>query len=190
MNWGFPFMPKNPLELVPTPLSPPPLAGRDGFAGECAQFFGGMAQVFGLPRSVGQIYGLLFASPGPLSFSDIVARLEISKGSASQGLQFLRNLGAVHEAAAGADSERREYYQPELGLRKLMAGLLREKVEPLAKDGPAWLAQLRAGAAGAAGAEAEFFQERVEQIEAWNRQLRRLLPVLKTLLGPAPRRAR
>ena len=52
-------------------------------------------RVLGLPKSIGEIYGLLYISSAPLPLDAIVAKLGISKGSASQGLRFLRNLGAV-----------------------------------------------------------------------------------------------
>ena len=74
-----------------SPVSAPiPIA----FEGECVAFFAEIVQLFGIPKSVGQIYGLLYASYQPLGFTSIVERLEISKGSASQGLHLLRTLGA------------------------------------------------------------------------------------------------
>ncbi|MFN6016277.1 MAG: GbsR/MarR family transcriptional regulator, partial [Verrucomicrobiota bacterium] len=54
-------------------------------------------RVLGLPPSIGEIYGLLFISQAPLSLDDLVKRLKISKGSASQGLRTLKSLGAVRE---------------------------------------------------------------------------------------------
>ncbi|MGB1127957.1 MAG: GbsR/MarR family transcriptional regulator, partial [Opitutales bacterium] len=51
--------------------------------------------LIGFPRSVGEIYGLLFCAQEPVSFDDLVERLKISKGSVSQGLKLLRQLGAV-----------------------------------------------------------------------------------------------
>ena len=44
------------------------------------------ASLIGLPRSIGEIYGLLFCTPQALSFDELVERLQISKGSVSQGL--------------------------------------------------------------------------------------------------------
>ena len=52
-------------------------------------FFKDGAKIVGLPGSVGEIFGLLFASPKPLTMADLVERLHISKGSASQGLKML-----------------------------------------------------------------------------------------------------
>ena len=60
-------------------------------------FFQDGAKILGLPKSVGEIYGLLFASPKPLTMLDLIDQLGISKGSASQGLRMLRALGAVRD---------------------------------------------------------------------------------------------
>ena len=54
-------------------------------------------KLLGMPRSVGEIYGLLFITPEPLPLDALVVRLGISKGSASQGLKVLRGLGAVKQ---------------------------------------------------------------------------------------------
>ncbi len=153
------------------------------FERECVEFFADVVGVLGVPRSMGQIYGLLFASPRPLSFTDITEKLDISRGSASQGLQALRSLGAVRSVST--EQDRRELFEPEKGLRKLVTGVLREKVDPLLTDGAARLERLR-GHANAAPDEAgrKFSMERVKQIETWRGQMRLLLPVLKTILGP------
>jgi DNA-binding transcriptional regulator GbsR (MarR family) len=152
------------------------------FEDECIRFFEEVVHVLGVARSVGQIYGLLFASSRPLGFADIVERLEISKGSASQGLQWLRALGAVHEISTG--SERRVRFVPELGLRKLIAGILREKVEPFVGERSDLVGRLRECAQAAGDAvDVRFARGRVEQIEVWRRQMRIVLPLLKTILG-------
>ncbi|MEM9237311.1 MAG: hypothetical protein AAGB14_11070, partial [Verrucomicrobiota bacterium] len=65
-------------------------------------------KVLGMPRSIGEIYGMLFIAPEPLSLDDLVNRLSISKGSASQGLRTLRDLGAVKETEV--KGVRRTYY--------------------------------------------------------------------------------
>jgi hypothetical protein len=41
------------------------------------------ASLVGLPRLIGEIYGLLYCASGPLTFDTLVARLNISKGSRS-----------------------------------------------------------------------------------------------------------
>jgi len=178
------------------------VSGRNfAFETECIGFFAEVVQVLGVPKSIGQIYGLIFASPAPLSFTDIVARLEISKGSASQGLQLLRSLGAIklarslplnHRALrltpdvpvlSPVELPRRDYYEPELSLRKLVSGVLGEKIMPLAMTGGDRLARLRE-LAEQDGERSDFLLDRVKQLGTWRRRLRTVLPVLTALLGP------
>jgi DNA-binding transcriptional regulator GbsR (MarR family) len=156
--------------------------GHAQFETECIGFFGDVVQVLGVPRSVGMIYGLLFASPTPLRFTDIADRLDISRGSASQGLHTLRTLGAVRALPNG--SPHRELFEPELGLRTLVGGVLREKVDPLVKGGGTRVRLMRAVADSANDAgKKKFYGARVKQIETWRRQMGLLLPILTTILG-------
>ena len=177
----------------------PASARSQAFESECVSFFADAVQLFGVPKSVGQIYGLLYATPAPLTLSDIVERLEISKGSASQGLQLLRSLGAIHEAAdlpssiSNSESQmparqpRGTAYVPELGLRKLIGGVLREQVAPLASSSEVRLARLQALAIEADGADGEFFSDRVDRLNTWRKRLKTVLPALNLLLGSKSR---
>jgi len=185
------------------------------FETECVAFFSEVVQVFGVPKSVGQIYGLLYASPTPLSFSDIVERQDISKGSASQGLQLLRSLGAVRIAdaqreatgdrrkailsdkepnalslrlaASGASAARCIAYEPELSLRKLVSGVLQERIAPLATTGTDRLARLRELAEQTGRGTTSIWIGR-SNWKAWRRRLRTVLPMLNLLLGPKSRK--
>lgn len=173
-----------------TPATPSELTANSDFEQECVSFFADAVQLFGIPKSVGQIYGALYASPVPLSFSDIVERLDISKGSASQGLQLLRSLGAINEVARPSQIanlpsgiKRSVAYEPELSLRQLVSGVLRERVMPMATTGTDRLKRLRQ-LAEQAPQEADFYLGRVKQLEWWRRRLNTVLPVLSALLGP------
>jgi hypothetical protein len=169
------------------------------FEQECVLFFAEIVQLFGVPKSVGQIYGLLYASPVPLSFSDIVERLDISKGSASQGLQLLRSLGAILEAdsaspsisasnvngsgASGMPRATRVVYAPELSLRQLVTGVLRERIAPMATMGTGHLKRLRE-LAELAPENTKFYLGRAKQLETWRKRFTTVLPLLTALLGP------
>jgi HTH-type transcriptional regulator, glycine betaine synthesis regulator len=135
----------------------------------------------GVPKSIGGIYGLLFASSAPLCFADIVEELEMSKGSVSQGLAFLRQSGAVHVVEVAGD--RREFFEPELGLRRLASGLIKEKIQPLAKETKAAVSRLKDHVETARNGRNEFQLERIKQLETWHRQLGRVLPVVQTILS-------
>ena len=65
------------------------------FEEQVVDFFISAADLLGVPKSVAAIYGIVFASPAPLSFAEIETRLNISKGSVSQGLRVLRDVGVT-----------------------------------------------------------------------------------------------
>ena len=59
---------------------------REGCAlGGVAEYFGALASVIGLPRTVGRIYGVLFLSREAMTFNEVVKAAGISKASASRG---------------------------------------------------------------------------------------------------------
>ena len=98
------------------------------------------ANSFGLPKSYGQIYGLLFCRDQALALDDVMELLKISKGSASQGLRALRQLGAVSSVFEPGD--RKERFVAEIRLRKLVGGFLREQADPHIEKGSARLQQI------------------------------------------------
>ena len=152
-------------------------------------FFAEIVQLFGVPKSVGQIYGLLYASPEPMSFTAIVARLEISKGSASQGLQLLRCLGAINEAEQIEGTNRGVSYQAELSLHRLVAGVLHERIAPLASAGAQRLKRLK-DLAELAPENTAFYLDRTKQLENWRKRFSTVTPLLTALLGPVKKESR
>lgn len=163
------------------PPSAPPLAGLSSLDVEAVELFVGLAQVVGLPKSIGQIYGLLYISAFPLSLDEITRRLDISKGSASQGLKFLRSTGAVRLAEENAS--RCDRYQAETGLRTLATGFLKEQIEPHLSSGSDRLARLKRLAASVPAAQREHVTQRVKQLESWHGRAASVLPLLIRFLG-------
>jgi DNA-binding transcriptional regulator GbsR (MarR family) len=164
-----------------SPVSAPtPIA----FERECVAFFAEIVQLFGIPKSVGQIYGLLYASPQPLGFAAIVERLEISKGSASQGLQLLRSLGAINEAEAKDFTARGVAYEAEISLRQLVTGILHERLAPLAIAGAQRLKLIKELAAQSPE-NAPFYLDRTKQLDNWRKRFTVLTPMLIALLDPS-----
>ena len=147
-------------------------------------FFAEIVQLFGIPKSVGQIYGLLYASPQPLGFAAIVERLEISKGSASQGLQLLRSLGAINEAEAKDFTARGVAYEAEISLRQLVTGILHERLAPLAIAGAQRLKLIKELAAQSPE-NAPFYLDRTKQLDNWRKRFTVLTPMLIALLDPS-----
>jgi HTH-type transcriptional regulator, glycine betaine synthesis regulator len=141
-------------------------------------------RVLGLPRSIGEIYGLLFISRTPLSLDDLVRLLNISKGSASQGLRMLKSLGAVREANGNGGTERRTYYEPAVELKRLVGGFIREQIRPHLESGQAKIDRLAETASSVKDPEhRKFLHDRVERLDQWMRSGGRVLPVLQKILG-------
>lgn len=148
---------------------------------EIISLMAGAAQMLGLPKSLGEIYGLLYVSPEPLCMDDIMKRLHISLGSASQGLKQLRIFRAVRTVAV--PGQRRDYYEPETELRQLLGNALREQFQPRLDTGRERLERLRRDLQGTPDAS-DHLRQRVEKLCRWHDNASQLLPLLSTLVKP------
>ena len=161
-------------EMVAAPLAP--------WEVSVIEVFIGAVGLVGLPRSIGQIYGLLFCAPQPLSLDDLVDRLGISRGSASQGLKLLRQLGAVQtQQVAGS---RKDHYRPELSIRRLVGGFVRDQIAVHLQAGAERLdgiaLQIEAEPDVASRAHAV---QRIGTLRTWQQRMQALLPIIVAALG-------
>ena len=158
--------------------------GLDPLERQVVDVFVDGVRVLGLPRSIGEIYGLLFISQSPLSLDDLVCRLNISKGSASQGLRMLKSLGAVSEAPGYGNAERRTYYEPAVELNRLVGGVIREQIRPHLESGKSKINQLAVGVHEVDDPDQrKFLSERVDRLAHWMRSGGKILPILQKILG-------
>ncbi len=162
-------------------------AGRgalSAFEQETLAVFVGLARAVGLPRSYGEIYGLLYASAEPLNFGDIQSRLGLSKGSVSQGLKALRAVGAVRLRESVGDGAR-DHFEPETELRRLVGGFLRESIRPHLDGSDRRLTALREHllAEKVPAARKKVLQARHDKLVRWHKQGRAVLPWLEKFLG-------
>jgi len=147
------------------------------FQRECINLFVHAAQMLSIPRSVGEIFGLLYSSSEPLAMDDVVEKLSMSKGSASQGLRLLRDIGAVRTTYVAGD--RRDFFVAETELRKLAFGFLRESIEPHLDRGVDYLGRVEGAIPKLSGAEARRFAEgRLRKLRRWHRFASQILPLL------------
>jgi len=167
-----------------------PLASATGLTvgeREVIAMFVQMAQALGLPRSLAAIYGLLYATPRPLAFQDIADRLELSKGSVSQGLRFLRTVGAIKPVEVQGD--RREHFEPVVELRALVAGFLRERLTPQLDDWARRSQTLKIEDFAPAPdsrrmvGERKLLSERLDKLQTWQKRANTVLPMIVKLLG-------
>lgn len=163
-SWGEPMESK--LEL-------------DEFQKECIAVFRRAAAAVSLPKSMGEIYGLLFSTPEPLNLDQMVERLKASRGGTFGSLRMLRDLGMV-TGGIYIPPLRREHFQAERNLRKLAAAFISAHIEPHVKNGGAHLQRLQASVAPEGAPQSEFQRQRIEQIERWHRFVSDILPFIRT----------
>jgi DNA-binding transcriptional regulator GbsR (MarR family) len=143
---------------------------------EAIDLFIRVAHLLNVPKSVAEIYGLLFVSATPVSFRYVQSKLDISVGSASQGLKLLRNLGAVKTVYVAG--ERCDYYLPETMLSKLTSGLLNTRFEPANLRGEERLERLSSLLDQTPVGDRQLLKQRIELLRQWRRKLRSILPIL------------
>ena len=156
------------------------LAGLRPVEKEALEIFGRVAWLLLLPRSVGEIYGLLFLAPAPLSMEAIRARLSLSKGGTSMGLKTLRAFGAVRIEYLPGD--RREHYQAEIELRKLAGGFFRDQLAPHLRSGQDRLDRMRVLLGEVPVAEREFLRDRIGRLGNWHKRAERVVPLLVKMI--------
>lgn len=125
-----------------------------------------LADALGLPKSLAQIYGLIFTSKKPVSAQDCVDALKISRSSAGQGLKVLRDIGAIR--AAFHLGARREAFiiEPDLGL--VMQGMAKSRVAP-AFD--AFFAQTDLIEQSLNPQKDQFLMSRIQKLHRWRIKL-------------------
>ena len=151
---------------------------------EVIAIFVQISQALGAPRSLGEIYGLLFATPQALSFQDIADRLKLSKGSVSQGLRFLRTIGAIKPVVIAGD--RREFFEPVVELRALVGGFLRERLNPQIESWGVRAKALKLNAFSANDlneSDRETLDGRLDKLKTWQKRASVVLPMVSKLLG-------
>lgn len=171
-------VPVNSPSLLPLPRRDAP--ALTAFQTEAISLFVNVAAVLSVPKSVGEIYGLLFSTESPLCLDDIIGALRMSRGSASEGTQWLRSMGAIKTVYL--PGVRKDHFVAELSLRHLAGGFLRDRVEPHVANGDARIRLLRK-AVSRSGPARSFESGRVNQLANWYSFARKILPIVKALAG-------
>lgn len=110
-----------------TPITPLPSLNR-----QFISHFGEMGSRWGINRTVGQIYALLYLSPRGLNAEEIAETLEFSRSNVSMGLKELQSWRLVNLRHHAGD--RREYFEAPQDVweifRRLAEERRRREIEP------------------------------------------------------------
>ena len=150
------------------------------FEEEVLVFFLDAANLLGVPKSVAAIYGICFASPEPLSFTEVQERLDLSSGSISQGLKVLREVGALKVVRTELDS--REYVTPDLELRKLIQHWITERLQRQLSAGQSRLQTIAKAVPGGRAPASKELHDRIKALQGWHDKASAVLPFVRTAL--------
>ena len=148
---------------------------------EVIHLFVQFSRALGQPRSVAEIYGLLFISHKPLPMDDLIERLNLSKGSGSQGLKYLQDLGAVRTVYVAG--ERRTHYEAVAELRNLAGRFLRQQILTHFEGSKTRLERIADQVKNLSGEQRKFVTTRVKLLRSWEKNGRRMLPFVTKMLG-------
>ncbi len=168
------------LEPKTTPFLSSPSA-LNPLETEVIDLFVQLSRLLGQPRSLAELYGLLFISARPMTMDDLIARLQMSKGSASQGLKFLNTLGAIKTIYVPGD--RRTHYEAVAELRKLTTRFLSDQIVPHLESGQVRLGRISGLAKQLPPEERLRVNNRIGTLQKWEKKGRRFLPLVVKMLG-------
>jgi DNA-binding transcriptional regulator GbsR (MarR family) len=138
-------------------------------------------KLIGLPKSVGEIYGLSFVSPKPLAMDDLMRCLQISLGAASQGLRLLRSFGAVKVVYVPGD--RRDHYLADLDLSNFATVFIKEELYPRMERALKRIDRMERLSADLGSDDRKAAHIKIERLKHWLEKGRKMLPwILKFLV--------
>jgi len=108
--------------MSPTPVDVAPLTP---LAQRFIMHFGEMGSRWGINRTVGQIYALLYVSAKPLNADEIAESLAFSRSNVSMGLKELQSWRLVK--LLHKPNDRREYFEPPKDIWDIFKALLEER---------------------------------------------------------------
>lgn len=147
---------------------------------EAIDLFISFMKLIGLPKSVGEIYGLLFVAGAPLNAEQITERLQISAGAASQGLKLLRSFGAVRSVYVPGD--RRDHFSADLDLSTFASAFIKEELNPRLENAAERIERMEYLAKDLEGEERTAAFKRIERLRHWMERGQKMMPLLLKFL--------
>jgi DNA-binding transcriptional regulator GbsR (MarR family) len=144
---------------------------------------GRITSFWGFSKIMGQLYGLLYLSPKPLTLDEMSESLSISKGNVSINIRALERWNMVKTVWVKGD--RKDYYEAETDFWKIVKGVLREREKKefdLALESVSKLLTKSVEAQKTTKtAENAFAIERLKKLEDFIQTMDKLVGVLMTL---------
>jgi len=158
--------------------------GDDEIREELINTVGRITSFWGFGRVMGQIYGLLYLSPSPMTLDDMAGGLSISKGNISINIRALHRWNMVRPVWVKGD--RKDYYEAETDFWTMVRGVLREREKKEFDQALGSVSGLHKRARKEKGSDkgdpdAAFVTERLAKLEDFIRTMDRFVSVLLKL---------
>lgn len=141
---------------------------------ESIEMFINFLRLLGWPKSVGEIYGLLFVAAQPLAMDEIMARTGISLGAASQGLKLLREFGAVR--AVYVPGARKDHYVACGELSRFATAFIKDELQPRIDMAVERIKRMENALADLPAKERKATKERIERLKHWLDKGQKMIP--------------
>lgn len=106
-------------------MSTPTRQNADEAILRIADAIGGLMEHWGFKRNMGRLWTVLYLEGAPLSAAELGDRLSLSSGAVSMILSELTQWGAIKKA--WVPGERRDYYEAETNIWKMVSRVFRER---------------------------------------------------------------
>lgn len=105
-----------------------------------ADVIGALMEFWGFKRPMGRLWTLIYLSPEPSTAAELGERLTMSSGAVSMGIAELLKWGVVRKVFRPGD--RRDFYEAETSVWKMITRVLRERELSLVRDAKEVFAQV------------------------------------------------
>ena len=143
------------------------------------ELFSQFSKVLGYPKSIGEIYGILYLAGESMSMGDIVEKMHISLGSVSQGLKVLKSLEAI--SVRHCDTVRKDLFTAETDFGRFLSCFLKDRILPGIQELRETIERIRRQAARDLGSEPSV-AKRIDGIREIYALLAELVPAAKVVL--------
>ena len=151
---------------------------------ELVDVCGRLAQALNFPRSIGEIYGLLYLASEPMSAPEIADAISISKGSVSTGTRQLLILGCIRKV--WLQEERKDCFVAvlELGdlVRSAYDSIFKIRADHAERRLTGMVKTLAEEKEDLSSEEHALIKERLQRLVKLQKRARQFLPILERLI--------